>query len=183
MNFILGRPTVVQVVWIFLFITEVIVGGLPIEHALKIELSVVGGMLLGFLMAIRLSFFQRNVAVKEAINSNMAETQKLIRDSLNRSIYQPILGRNAQGNEMSSKANFDLADNIKSFISILLCFSLSMMLWYEPLLLEFSFSSLVSPLTLIKQIALQAFYVLLISTAFAGICLNLSDIFFKGELK
>lgn len=168
-----------QAMWIFLFVAEVIVGGLPIEHLVKIELSVGGGLLLGLLMTIRIYLLQKNTVEMEAINSNAAEARKLIRGSVSRIVYQPLLGRDVRENEMSSKAKFDLADNIKSLVSIFLCFSVSMVLWIEPMLIEFSFFSSVPTSVLVKQVALQILYVLLISTGFAGIFLNLTDKFFK----
>jgi hypothetical protein len=172
----------IQITGILLFVIVVIVGGLPIEHSTKIALTVIGGLFLGFLMAIHLSFLQSNATESEKINSNSAEARELIRDSLNRSIYQPLLGRDLQKYEMPGKANLDLVSSIKSFVAICMCFSLSMMLWYEPSLIEFSFSSSVSHSELIKQVALQVFYVLIISTGFAGIFLNLFGKYFRRSV-
>lgn len=163
-----------------IFFLMIILGGLPIEHSIKIELSIAGGLLLGFLSAI--NFPLMNPIELNKVNSNSIEARKIIKASLSK-LYQPFLARPLVESELARPINVDLKDSIKTLISILMCFSLTMMLWYEPTLLEFNFESHTSFPEMLKPIGLQILYVLLISTGFAGVFLNLIDKFFTVKQK
>lgn len=184
MKMIESTRFVSKLAWLFrmVFVLMVVAGGLPIDHRTKVYISLVGGLILGFLMAIRFSELNSaSMSEVKKMNANEAEARELIKRSMER-LYQSFHAERIQERNYSTLQNFNVQDTIKSAISILLCFGMAAVLWFEPLLLEFNFFIIEIPLVMAKAIALQFLYVLLISTGFAGIFLNLFGKF-KGEMK
>lgn len=155
-----------------LMILTVLWSALSSDFQLRVMLSLAGGGLLGLGMAYKLRFPNKSDCVnQEQLRKNIEESRRIIRDS-QFGVYRRLM-YGAAYPDPDFKEKLDVVDTLRSTISIVFCFGIASMFWFEPTIVEFKLTSGVHLQEAAKFIFFQTILVTLISGGFAGIFLNI----------